>query len=134
MQEKLNKMVSTVHHGAIEPEDALRTMHGIAAMLGLELEEELPQKALLVTGMRKKVSRRDVSEAFTIFGEIESVSVTSNQRGFGTICLLLILFSLTQSLLELITNWLLFFIVVYRPRAISYSGFCTACFRPVSTR
>jgi len=85
MQEKLNKMVATVHQGAIEPENALRTMHGIAAMLGLELEEELPQKALLVTGMRKKVSRRDVSEAFTIFGEIESVSVTSNQRGFGLV-------------------------------------------------
>lgn len=85
MQEKLNKMVATVRQGAIEPEDASRTIHGSAAMLGLELAEAFPQKALLVTGMRKKVSKIDVSEAFKSFGEIDSVAVTSNERGFGLV-------------------------------------------------
>jgi len=85
MQQKLNKMVATVRQGAIEPQDASRTIHGSAAMLGLELAEVFPEKALLVTGMRKKVSKKDVSEAFKVFGEIESVAVTPNERGFGLV-------------------------------------------------
>jgi len=85
MQQMLNKMVATVHQGVIEPQDASRTIHGSAAMLGLELAEAIPEKALLVTGMRKKVSKKDVSEAFKVFGEIESVAVTPNERGFGLV-------------------------------------------------
>ena len=83
MQENLNKMVSTVLKGVIEPEDASRIIHGCAAMLGLELAEDVPETTLIVTGMRMRVSKKDVYEAFEVFGDIEDVAVSSNARGFG---------------------------------------------------
>jgi len=85
MQQKLNKMVATVRQGAIGPQDASRIIHGSAAMLGLELAEDVPETALVVTGMRMKVSKRDVYEAFEKFGEIDGVAVSSNARGFGLV-------------------------------------------------
>lgn len=117
MQQKLNKMVATVRQGAIEPQDASRTIHGSAAMLGLELAEVFPEKALLVTGMRKKVSKKDVSEAFKVFGEIESVAVTPNERGFGTICHLHITFQYKLSSFrahnKLVTTFFCYLQVLY---------------------
>ena len=83
MQESLNKMVASVRHGVISPEDASRTIHGCAALLGLQLAEDIPETTLIVTGMRKSVSREEVREAFKRFGDIESVGVSSNRRGFG---------------------------------------------------
>ena len=55
MQETLNKMVASVRHGIISPEDASRTIHECAAMLRLELAEKIPETALIITGMRKAV-------------------------------------------------------------------------------
>lgn len=83
MQESLNKMVSYVRHGIVSPEAASRTIHGCAALLGLQLAEDLPETTLIITGMRKSVSRKDVEEAFKGFGEIKSAAVSSNRRGFG---------------------------------------------------
>jgi RNA recognition motif-containing protein len=83
MQESLNKMVAIVRHGVISPEDASRAIHGCAAMLGLQLAEDIPETTLIVTGMRKSVSRKDVEDAFKKFGEIEGAAVSSNKRGFG---------------------------------------------------
>jgi hypothetical protein len=83
MQETLNKMVSSVRHGIIAPEEASRTIHGCAAMLGLQLAEDIPETTLIVTGMRKMVERGDVIEAFLEFGEIENAAVAPNARGFG---------------------------------------------------
>jgi hypothetical protein len=83
MQESLNKMVACVRHGVVIPEDASRTIHGCAALLGLQLAEDIPETTLIVTGMRKSVSRQDFIEAFKKFGEIESAAVSSNRRGFG---------------------------------------------------
>lgn len=85
MQQQLNKMVATVRQGAIEPQDASRAIHGCAAMLGLQLAEAFPENALLVTGMRMTVRTKDVSDAFKVFGEIENVAVTPNERGFGLV-------------------------------------------------
>lgn len=83
MQESLNKMVASVRHGIISPEDASRTIHGCAALLGLQLAEDLPETTLIITGMRKSVSRQDVEDAFKKFGDIENAAVSSNRRGFG---------------------------------------------------
>ena len=83
MQESLNKMVAIVHQGCISPEDASRAIHGCAAMLGLQLAENIPETTLIVTGMRKSVTKEDVQEAFKKFGEIENTAVSSNKRGFG---------------------------------------------------
>jgi hypothetical protein len=83
MQESLNKMVSSVRYGAVSPGDASRVIHGCAALLGLQLAEDIPETTLIITGMRKSVTRKDVEEAFTKFGEIDGASVSSNQRGFG---------------------------------------------------
>ncbi len=76
-------MVSSVRHGIVSPEDASRTIHGCAALLGLQLAKDIPETTLIITGMRKSVSRQDVEKAFKVFGEIESAAVSSNRRGFG---------------------------------------------------
>ena len=83
MQETLNKMVANVRHNIIEPDDASRTIHECAAMLGLQLATDIPETALIVTGMRKRVTRTDVIHAFREFGEIQDAAVASNYRGFG---------------------------------------------------
>ena len=76
-------MVTCVRQGVIAPEDASRTIHGSAAMLKLKLQEELPETALIITGMRKKVTKEDVVEAFNEFGDIIGAAVSPNSRGFG---------------------------------------------------
>jgi len=85
MQETLNEMVSKVRRGMVSPEDASRTIHGSAAMLGLQLAETLPENTLIVTGMRKQVTKDHIAKAFKEFGEIESAAVSSKQRGFGVV-------------------------------------------------
>ncbi len=84
MQETLNDMVSKVRRGMMSPEDASRTIHESAAMLGLQLAENLPETVLIVTGMRKQVSKEHVIAAFKEFGDIDNAGVSSNMRGFGT--------------------------------------------------
>jgi hypothetical protein len=85
MQETLNEMVSKVRRGVMTPDDASRTIHGSAAMLGLQLAENLPETALIVTGMRKQVTKEHIVKAFKEFGEIESAAVSSKERGFGLV-------------------------------------------------
>ena len=85
MQETLNKMVASVRHGIISPEDASRTIHECAAMLRLELAEKIPETALIITGMRKAVKADEVIDAFKEFGEIEDAAVSPNARGFGLV-------------------------------------------------
>jgi len=85
MQETLNRMVASVRYGIIQPEDASRTIHGCAAMLGLQLAEDIPETALIVTGMRKMVQRDDVINSFKDFGEIQDAAVSPNARGFGLV-------------------------------------------------
>jgi hypothetical protein len=83
MQEMLNKMVSSVRHGVLGPDDASRAIHECAALLNLQLASDLPVTTVIITGMRKTVTAIDVMEAFREFGEIDDAAVASNQRGFG---------------------------------------------------
>ncbi len=84
MQETLNKMVASVRHGVLGPEEASRSIHECAALLGLQLATEIPVTTLIITGMRKTVTARDMIDAFAEFGDIAEAAVASNQRGFGT--------------------------------------------------
>jgi hypothetical protein len=83
MQDILNRMVATVRHNVIGPERGSRAIHGAAAMLGLQLAGELPETAILVSGMRHRVQQRDLYAAFAEFGEIEGCAVAPNSKGFG---------------------------------------------------
>jgi hypothetical protein len=83
MQETLNKMVASVRHGVLGPDDASRSIHECAALLGLQLATEIPVTTLIITGMRKTVAAKDMIDAFSEFGEISEAAVASNQRGFG---------------------------------------------------
>lgn len=85
MQEILNKMVSTVRHGILGPDLASQTIHECAAMLGLQLASELDEASLIVTGMRKTVTKIDLIAGFIEFGEIDNAAVSSNARGFGLV-------------------------------------------------
>lgn len=85
MQELVNKMVAGVRYELIGPEGASRTIHGCAAMLRLELAESIPEKALIITGLRKMVKRQDLIDSFSEFGELEDAAVASNSRGFGLV-------------------------------------------------
>ncbi|EJK48492.1 hypothetical protein THAOC_32704 [Thalassiosira oceanica] len=86
-QEITNRMVATVRHGRITPDDGTRAIHCIAELLGLKLEQELPNNVILVTGMRKEMDlsrgRYHLMEAFKPFGEIESAAIAPSNRGFG---------------------------------------------------
>lgn len=84
MQEMLNKMVSSVRHGVLGPDDASRAIHECAALLKLQLASDLPVNTVIISGMRKTVTSANVIEAFREFGEIDDAAVASNQRGFGT--------------------------------------------------
>jgi hypothetical protein len=83
MQGLLNRMVATVRYNYIPPEKGSRAIHGAAAMLGLQLAGDLPETAILVSGMRHKAEKKDLIEAFKVFGEIEDAAVAPNFRGFG---------------------------------------------------
>ena len=76
-------MVASVRHGVLGPEEASRSIHECAALLGLELATEIPVTTLIITGMRKTVTAGDMIDAFSEFGEISEAAVASNQRGFG---------------------------------------------------
>jgi hypothetical protein len=83
MQDTLNKMVASVRYGVLGPDDASRSIHECAALLGLELATDIPVTTLIISGMRKTVAAEDIIEAFREFGDISEVAVSSNQRGFG---------------------------------------------------
>ena len=83
MQETLNKMVTRVRQGALGPDDASRTIHECAALLGLQLATDIPVTTLIVTGMRKTVSAEDMRDTFGKFGQISEAAVAPNKRDFG---------------------------------------------------
>ena len=85
-QQILNKMVYTVRQG-LNPSDGTSIIHSCAAMLGLQLENDLPNNVLLVTGLLKTKDttqgRQYLIEAFEPFGDIESAAIASSNKGFG---------------------------------------------------
>ena len=84
MQELLNKMVTSVRQGFVDPEVASRSIHECAHLLGLELANKLPSETLLLTGMQKTTTAEDVLMTFRVFGPVEEAAV-ANQRGFGLV-------------------------------------------------
>jgi hypothetical protein len=86
-QQILNKMVYTVRQG-LNPSDGTSIIHSCAAMLGLQLENDLPNNVLIVTGLLKTKDttqgRQYLIEAFEpLFGDIESAAIASSNKGFG---------------------------------------------------
>ena len=80
MQEILNKMVSTVRHGILGPDLASQTIHECAAMLGLQLASELDEASLIVTGMRKTVTKIDLIAGFIEFGTSSGFRATAASK------------------------------------------------------
>jgi len=83
MQETLNKMTSSVRYGILGPNDASRTIHECAGLLGLQLAADIPVTTIIISGMRKKATEKDIREAFSIFGDVSTAAVAPNERGFG---------------------------------------------------
>lgn len=83
MQETLNKMVASVRLGVLGPDDASRTIHECAALLGLQLAEEIPEATVVISGLRKKATAQDIINTFSEFGPIATAAVAPNERGFG---------------------------------------------------
>jgi len=88
-QELLNKVVAFVRRGLILSDDATRTIHECATMLGLPIETELPDNVLLITSLRKSNSLEDgrfyLRETFNEFGQIERAALAPRNHGFGEI-------------------------------------------------
>eukprot|EP00594_Rhizosolenia_setigera_P011385 CAMPEP_0178977890 /NCGR_PEP_ID=MMETSP0789-20121207/24800_1 /TAXON_ID=3005 /ORGANISM="Rhizosolenia setigera, Strain CCMP 1694" /LENGTH=653 /DNA_ID=CAMNT_0020667459 /DNA_START=800 /DNA_END=2761 /DNA_ORIENTATION=+ len=84
IQDIMNKSVSTVVCGLVEPDGASRTIHGCAAILSLPLSEDIPKTSLIVTGLRKTTETEFLKESFRVFGEIEGAAVAP-KRGFGLV-------------------------------------------------
>jgi hypothetical protein len=85
MQEMLNKMVTSVRYGVLRADDASRTIHEAAAILGLKLQEELPMTTVIISGMRKTATAENMCKALKEFGEIDVAAVASGRRGFGIV-------------------------------------------------
>jgi len=85
MQDMLNKMVASVRYGVLGPEDAARSIHEAAALLGLQIANELPMTTVLLSGMRKTVASDDMIRALREFGDIDTAAVASGERGFGIV-------------------------------------------------
>ena len=83
MQEQLNKMTASVLHKVIGPDDATRTIHECAVLLGLKLASELTVTTILISGMRKKAIEADIRRTFSVFGDVAVAAVAPNERGFG---------------------------------------------------
>lgn len=85
MQDMLNKMVASVRFGVLHAEDASRTIHESAALLGLQLANELPMTTVIISGMRKTVKAAQFVKVLEEFGEIDVAAVASGERGFGIV-------------------------------------------------
>jgi len=85
MQELLNKMVASVRYGVLNADDASRTIHESAALLGLSLANELPMTTVIISGMRKTVTATHMMKELREFGDIDTAAVASGQRGFGIV-------------------------------------------------
>lgn len=86
-QDLLNKIVNLVFYGSIPPLQGYQIVHGCATVVGLPLVQSLPQTTLVIQGMLKTndlaLGRRCIRRAFNQFGEIESIAIAPNNRGFG---------------------------------------------------
>jgi hypothetical protein len=85
MQEILNKMVTSVRFGVLGANDAARAIHESAALLGLQLENKLPDATLIISGMQKTTTAEDMVNALKEFGDISEAAVASGRRGFGLV-------------------------------------------------
>ena len=88
-QDLLNKIVNLVFYGSIPPLQGYQIVHGCATIVGLPLVQSLPQTTLIIQGMLKTndlaLGQRCIRRAFNPFGEIESAAIAPNNRGFGEI-------------------------------------------------
>jgi hypothetical protein len=85
MQDILNKMVASVRNGVLEADDASRTIHESAALLELELANELPMTTVIVSGMRMSIEASVIVAALDDFGDIDTAAVASGERGFAIV-------------------------------------------------
>lgn len=85
MQDILNKMVASVRNGVLEADDASRTIHESAALLELELANELPMTTVIVSGMRMSIEASVIVTALDEFGDIDTAAVASGERGFAIV-------------------------------------------------
>ena len=83
MQEMLNKMVACARTGIVAPEDGSRTIHACAALLGLPLANQIPQTDIVLTGMLKTTTAKDVERTFHQYGVVVAAAVASGEKGFG---------------------------------------------------
>jgi hypothetical protein len=85
MQEILNKMVASVRHGVLDASDASRTIHESAALLELQLANELPMTTVIVSGMRMSIDASVIVGVLDQFGDIDTAAVASGERGFAIV-------------------------------------------------
>jgi hypothetical protein len=85
MQDVLNKMVASVRHGVLDADDASRTIHESAALLELQLANELPMTTVIVSGMRMSIDASVIVSVLDEFGDIDTVAVASGERGFAIV-------------------------------------------------
>jgi hypothetical protein len=85
MQDILNRMVTSVRLGVVNSEDASRTIHESAALLGLQLANELPMTTVIISGMRKTAAASHMISVLKEFGVIDVAAVASKQKGFGIV-------------------------------------------------
>jgi RNA recognition motif-containing protein len=76
-------MVASVRHGVLGPDDASRTIHECAALLGLQLAADIPVTTVVISGLRKKATAKDIVDTFSAFGSVTTAAVAPGERGYG---------------------------------------------------
>ena len=86
-QDILNRMVITVMIGMTSPLQSAQLVHACATILGLDLLTQLPEKTLIITGMRKTndlaQGHNFIVKVFKPFGKIEAAAIAPHNKGFG---------------------------------------------------
>ncbi|GAX15027.1 hypothetical protein FisN_12Lh277 [Fistulifera solaris] len=85
MNDIINRMLATTRSGYLRADDASRTVHESAALLGLPLANELSMTTVLFSGMRKTIEASDMVKVLREFGDLDVAAVASGQRGFGLV-------------------------------------------------
>lgn len=84
-QDLLNRIVSLVFYASFPPLQASQIVHECATIIGLPLEQPLPQTTIIIQGMLKTndlaTGQKCITRAFKPFGVIQAAAIAPNNHG-----------------------------------------------------
>lgn len=75
MNRTVQQMTKSVRYGVIGPDDASRTIHECAVLLGLKLAADIPVTTVLLSNMPNHVTVEEIRKTFTVYGNISTIAI-----------------------------------------------------------